>query len=438
MKKSMVICAPVTSRSGYGDHARDLVTSLIEHNKYDIKIQDVPWGDCPRNTLKINNDDDKKILDCIIKPGDSISIQPDVYVDIRIPNEFQRLGKFNIGITAGIETNAVSQVWLDGCNRMDLIIVPSQHSKDGFVNALYEKLQQTPDGKRQKVGELKLDKPIEVLFEGSKEDIYKPLKEEEINDEFLEFINNKVEEDFCFLHVGMWGKGGMGEDRKDISNTIKIFYESFANKKIRPALIIKTSGATSSIMDREQCLSKIKEIKKRFPSDWKLPNVYLLHGDLTDVEMNYLYNHPKIKSFVSFTHGEGYGRPLQEASMVGLPVMASGWSGHIDFLDADLSLLLPGKLEKVPETAVWENIIIAESSWFKVESNSAYKGFNILFGEYDYYKEKAKKLMKINRDKFTLNKMTIKFDEIMEKYLKDQPQKVSLKLPKLKKVKETI
>ena len=118
MKKFMVICAPVSSRSGYGAHSRDLVTSFIEHNKYDVKILDVPWGECPRNALDINNENDKKILDCILSEP-QINQQPDVYVDIRIPNEFQTYGKFNIGITAGIETTAVSNAWLEGCNKMD-------------------------------------------------------------------------------------------------------------------------------------------------------------------------------------------------------------------------------------------------------------------------------------------------------------------------------
>ena len=174
MKKFMLICAPVTSRSGYGAHARDLVSSFMEHDKYDIKIMDVRWGDCPRNALDKNNAEDKKMLDCIL-PTPNLDRQPDVYVDIRIPNEFETWGKFNIGITAGVETHAVSQKWLEGCNKMDLVIVPSEHSKQGFINSIYDKLQTTPDGQQQKIGELRLEKPMEVLFEGANERIYRKL-----------------------------------------------------------------------------------------------------------------------------------------------------------------------------------------------------------------------------------------------------------------------
>jgi len=424
MKKFMLICAPVSSRSGYGDHARDLVRSFIEHDKYDIKIWDVPWGDCPRNALR---EEDQKIVDCIL-PSPQVDRQIDIYVDIRIPNEFQQHGKFNIGITAGIETTAVSSNWIDGCNKMDLIIVPSEHSKSGFVDALYEKMQTLPDGKQQKVGELKLEKPMEVLFEGVDESVYKP-----IDNASLDLVDN-IKEDFCFLHVGQWTKGNYGEDRKDIAKMIKIFYESFANKKEQPALILKTNGATYSIMDREDCLQKIKQIKSMFPQDWNLPNVYLLHGSLSTEEMNKLYNHPKVKSFVSLTHGEGFGRPLLEATMVGLPVIASNWSGHLDFLDTDNCILIGGEMKQVPKSQHWKDIIIPESQWFNVNETQVYKAMNYCFKNYDDVKKKALNLMKINREKFTLNKMTQQLDEIMLNPTSELPSQVKLKLPKLKKV----
>ena len=45
-----------------------------------------------------------------------------------------------------------------------------------------------------------------------------------------------------------------------------------------------------------------------------------------------LYAHPKIKAYVSLTHGEGYGLPLFEAAYHGIPIIAPDWSGHLDFL----------------------------------------------------------------------------------------------------------
>ena len=432
MNKLMLITAPVSSRSGYGDHARDLVNSFIKHDKYDIKILDVRWGECPRNALDNNNESDKQILNRIL-PQPNLDRQPDIYIDIRIPNEFQTYGKFNIGITAGIETNAVSPEWIDGCNKMDLVIVPSEHSKDGFVNSVYDKIQNLPDGKQQKIGEHKFNKPIEVVFEGADES-YKPLENEDINQDFFDYINDMIPEEYAFLFVGQWTQGGYGEDRKDIGKLIKVFIEAFANKKKQPALLLKTSGATFSVMDKAEVKKKIDDIKSKFPSDWKLPSIYLLHGDLTKEELNYLYNHPKIKSMVSFTHGEGFGRPLLEATMTGLPVITTGWSGHIDFLDSEKSMLMVGELQQIPKSVVWKDILIKQSQWFVVDEQSAYKALNHAVKNVYDIKRKAQGLMRTNREKFTLDNMTQKLDEIMEKYTKDLPSQVQLKLPKSKKV----
>jgi len=433
MKKLMLICAPITSRSGYGAHARDLVWSFLQHDKYEIKILDVRWGDCPRNALDENNTRDKQLLDCIL-PEPRLDNQPDIYVDIRIPNEFETHGKFNIGITAGVETNAVSGKWIECCNKMDLVIVPSEHSKAGFVNSVYDAVQQAPDGSQQKVGELKLEKPIEVLFEGADEEIYKSLNRNEIDTAVYDLIENVVPEKFAFLFVGQWAKGGYGEDRKDIAKLIKIFYETFANQKKQPALILKTHGATFSILSKEETLQKINSVKQMFPKDVKLPNVYLLHGDFTDEEMNSLYNHPKIKSMVSFTHGEGFGRPLLEASMTGLPVIASAWSGQLDFLSQDKSILIGGEMQQIPKSVAWKDVIIPESKWFVIDENSARGVLRYGFDNSGELKRKGSSLMYENKDKFTLNKMTEKLDEIIEKHTLSLPSQVQLKLPKLKKV----
>ena len=190
-------------------------------------------------------------------------------------------------------------------------------------------------------------------------------------------------------------------------------------------------------MDREECLQKINQIKSMFPKDWNLPNIYLLHGSLSSEEMNKLYNHPKIKSFVSLTHGEGFGRPMLEASMVGLPVITSGWSGQLDFLSQTDSMLLGGELVNVPQSQHWENIIIPESQWFNVNETHAYKAMNYSFKNHNEIKEKALNLMKTNREKFTLDKMTEKLGEIITPIVDKVPTQVGLKLPKLKKIGNT-
>ena len=439
MKKLIFMCGPFSSRSGYGNHARDIYRCLYKMDKYEIKILDVRWGDCPRNALNESNEFNDSLKNCFIKnspQGLQLDRQPDIYIDVRIPNEFQTIGKVNIGITAGVETSAVSAAWLEGCNKMDMVITVSEHSKQGFVGAKYDKMQQMPDGTQKKTAELKLEKPIEVLFEGLDVKEFYPMKSTELKTPIAKTLDN-IEENFCYLMVGQWCQGGYGEDRKDIPRAIKTFYETFANKKSAPALVLKTSGATFSVLDKEQCLSKLNQIKNAFPKDIKLPNVYFIHGSLTTEEMNELYNHHKIKAFYLTTHGEGFGRPLLEASFTGLPVITSNWSGHLDFLSPENSLLVSGELQKVPRSVVWKDIIVEDSQWFVANSDSVASALNYVHQNYNEVKKKAVDLMKQNREKFNTEKMVEKFDSILEKISSNIPTQVSLNLPKLKKVSES-
>ena len=437
MKRTLIMTAPFSTKSGYGEHARDIFYSLYDLDRFDIKLVDTPWGETPRNYLDSNNERHKLIIDRIVHDLRTITQQPDVYVDCRIPNEFETHGKFNIGITAGVETTAVSANWIENCNKMDLTIVPSEHSKQGFLNSKYDKMQDLPNGQKQKIGELTLEKPMEVLFEGADTDTFKFLKHDELKTELSQSLD-KIKEDFCFLFVGMWTQGGIGEDRKNIYNLIKYFLETFSNQKKQPALILKTSGAGHSLLDRETIKEKIQEIKSMFPNYVDIPNIYLLHGHLDGEEMNELYNHPKVKTFVSLTHGEGFGRPLLEATMTGLPVMASNWSGQCDFLNTRNCLLLGGEMVNVPQSMHWKDIIIPESKWFEVNPQEVYSAFKFAVkNKYDI-RQSAKKLMELNRKKFSHNRMTNKLGDMLDKYLQDLPQNVQVKLPELKKSKTKV
>jgi len=189
-------------------------------------------------------------------------------------------------------------------------------------------------------------------------------------------------------------------------------------------------------MDREDIESKIKQIKETV-SGKKLPNIYFLHGDLSDTEMNGLYNHPKVKAHVSFTHGEGFGRPLLEATFSEKPVITSSWSGHVDFLDPKLSVLLGGEMNKTPREAFPRNIWTEGSEWFTVNYPNSSKVLMDVYKNYKTYKFNATEQGKINRGKFSHANMTKLFEEILDRYIPKTPKEVSLNLPKLKKVTDT-
>lgn len=243
-------------------------------------------------------------------------------------------------------------------------------------------------------------------------------------------ILESIEEDFLFEFTGHWLQGAIGQDRKDVGMLIKTFLETFKGKGKKPGLILKTSSATYSIMDREEILEKINQIRAHV-GDSDLPNIYLLHGELTDEEINELYNHPKVKAHVTFTKGEGYGRPLLEASVSQKPVIAPAYSGHLDFLDKEMSVLLPGQLTQIHPSAVVQNMLIPESSWFTVDYKKAADVLEDIFKNSKKYSEGAKRQSYRSRTEFSLEKMGEKLIELIDDKI---PKPIQLKLPSLKRI----
>ena len=424
-KPVVLVTAPVGTRSGYGAHSRDIVRSLIELDKYDVKVWPVRWGNTPMNALNDMEPRDKIIIDRLLQTP-QLPQQPDIHIHIVVPNEFSPIGKYNIGVTAGLECTACPPEWIQGMNKMDLNIVPSTFVKNTMTSISFDIQDEKT---KQLKGQLKLDKPIEVLFEGADSDTYK--KTNELSKSIVDEMKS-IEESFNFLYVGHWLQGKLGEDRKDTGMLVKVFLETFKNQKNKPGLILKTSGASFSVLDREEMIKKIKNIKESVSGD--LPNVYLLHGDLSDNEINDLYNHPKVKAHVNITHGEGFGRPLLEASISGKPVIASSWSGHLDFLNSKQSVLVSGQMVDVPKSSFPENMRVDGAQWFTANYQQASSYMKDVFKNYKKYSNNSLKLGKVNQSLFSLKKMTSELDKILDNYLPEFPKEVGLKLPKLKKV----
>ena len=420
-KPTVVVSCPVDTYSGYGARARDFVQSIIDLDKYDVKILSQRWGGTRFGYLK---DHGNTSLSSRIIP--QLTQQPDIWIQITVPNEFQKVGKYNIGVTAGIETTLCDPSWIQGCNNMDLVLVSSQHAKKVFEDSKFN-MQDSRTG--QVTGTVELQTKVEVLFEGVDVEKYAPLA----FPTKLKF--DEIDEMFCFLAVGHWLPGIMGEDRKNMGYTIKAFLETFKNKPKgkRPALLLKVqAGSGTSIMDREELLNRIDAIRQTVKGD--LPNVYLLHGDMTDAEINELYNYGKVKAMVSLTKGEGFGRPLLEFSLVNKPIIASAWSGHVDFLDREFVKYVGGDLTNVHPSAVVQNMILPESQWFSPNAMDVGKAFKEIYDDYDKWKTAAKRQGHKSRTQFSYEKMTETLQSLLTQYVPEFPKQVQLKLPQLKKI----
>ena len=416
MKPTLVFQGPIFTRSGYGDHCRDLMKSLRKMDKYDIKIIPLRWGNTPQNQVDGESDFGRWMLERVIS---GIEQKPDIFMQVSVANEFEPKGHYNIGVTAGVETTICPKDFIDGSNKMDLIIVPSHFTKQNLGGTVYQQKDQETG---QIVGEIKVGKPIEVLLEGVDTEIFSKGSGKDV-------LAN-VKEDFNFLIVGHWLKGSLGQDRKDIGMAIKTFATVFQYlpKEKRPGLIVKTSHAGFSVIDREATREKIDGVLK--PLGDKCPSVYLIHGDMEETDMSNLYHHPKVKAMISFAKGEGYGRPMAEFTLTGKPILASGWSGQMDFLPPEHAVLLEGSLTAVDESAA-DQFCMKEAQWFSVNySNAANKIYDV-YNKYDSYLEKSKGLRENTLKNFTLDNMHDKFTHLMDTYVRKAPQIVPFNIPKV-------
>jgi glycosyltransferase involved in cell wall biosynthesis len=413
-KPFLLFRGPVETLSGYGAHSRDLLKSLRDMDLFEIRVDSCHWGSTPKTALEKNNEFHQWILTSIVKTSPAT---PDVYVQVTVPNEFKKVGRFSIGVTAGIETTLASKEWVDGCNRMDLIIATSTFTKEVLLQTVYN---QTDNLTGKLVKQHKIEKPIEVLFEGVDTEVY--------NNKFSG-LGFEIDQEFCYLFVGHWLKGTLGQDRKDVGMLIKCFSEAFKDSEDKPALILKTSSASFSVKERENFKKKISDLVKGVENP---PPIYLLFGELTDKEMNELYNHPKVKAMVTLTKGEGFGRPLLEFSMTGKPILASNWSGHKDFLPMDKAVMLGGSLTEVHESVV-DSFIVKGSKWFTPNYGEVVEIMRMVKNEYDTFYNNSQVLMEENREKFSMSKMTEKFESIITPYVV-KPKEVKLKIPQLTKL----
>jgi len=356
MRKKILLVGPILTQSGYGEHARMVYRALkSREDLFNVFINPVNWG----ATSWISEDtEERREIENII--GDTfVSMQQkmpfDMTIMVTIPSEWKqyRAAPINIGVCAGIESDRVSPHWLEAANVfVDRIVVPSEFSKETFVNTIWDvKDQQGRDIK------LKIDKPVDV--------VHYPVENEYLNPSTCLHESLTFEHDFNFLCVAQWGP------RKNIEGTIRYFLDEFKDDDV--GLVLKVSIKDGSTIDFYDTKKRISDILAKHPD--RKCSVHLLHGYFTKEELSSLYTHPKIKAMINFGHGEGYGLPLFEAAAVGLPVITHDWGGQKDFLYAPKKdkkgkeKLRPHfskvsfDLKPIQREAVWDGVLQPESQW---------------------------------------------------------------------------
>lgn len=386
--------APFLTLSGYGVHARQIMDYLLSDDRFLVCGESIRWGNCPY----IHNDSriDKYYESMLRFEKFRGKINFDLSLHVTVPNEFYRSAQYNIGVTAGIEVDRCTKLWLDKCNEMDLIIVPSEFSRKVLQGTSYE-WENKQTGER---GSTHLQKPIKVMPEWFEE-----VEQEPLDVDFSTTTN--------FLHVGQWGtKGAFGEDRKNIADMVRMFYTTFKDES-NVGLVLKVNLIGNSEQDFSYTKKRLEEIRDNFKG--AKCKVYLIHDTLTPGQMQSLYKHPKISAFLSLTHGEGFGLPLLEAAAAGLPVIATNWSGHLDFLrEKEGFIPINYEMTEIPECQVWENVIDKGSKWAKVDEEDVRKKLKKFISKRSMYRSDAKKSMDWIKENFGKDAVAAKWKDMFD------------------------
>ncbi len=409
MKKRVLLKAPILSQSGYGEHARFVYRALKDkEDLFDLYIEPLNWGQT--GWIWEDSEERRDIDKCVGKFYEVMQQRTqnpfDICVHVDLPTAWKRVAPMMIGVTAGIECDAVSPTWLQpSFGEVDKIIVPSEFSKEGFLNSMDKYKDVFDPNTQSQLPNLKeqLKNKISV--------VHYPVRDYQKVDLGLNF-----ETDFNFLMISQWGP------RKNITETIRMFYREFFNNS-NVGLVIKTNIARNAIPDRFHVIKRLEQVKEKF--NGAMCKVYLLHGEMTHDEIHSLYTHPKIKAMINFGHGEGYGLPLFEAAYCGLPVIAHDFGGQKDFLyapkkdkkgvekkRAHFSKVLY-KQAPVQSEAVWSGVIEPDAEWAFVDMRSAAAAMKEAIKDHGLVLSEAKKLKETIHINFEEKKIKDCFIEII-------------------------
>lgn len=389
MKKKILVSGPLLSASGYGKMCQFAIEALRASDKYDIYVNITTWG--RTGWLFGHHEYVEYVRELESKTQNYASSggKYDLSLQITIPNEWKRLAETNIGYTAGIETHVISPAWLEPSAQMDKIITISNFAKSIFTNTIFND---------QAGNQIKVLTPIDVVY--------------------FPFVENKhpnfeldLPSEFNFLSVNQWGP------RKNMEVLISSFVEEFRNEDV--GLVIKANVSNDSTGDRLAVEQRLNAILA--PMGQRKCKVRLVHGRLSDEQMAGLYSHPRIKAFVTATHGEGFGLPIFEAANSELPVVATDWSGHLEFLVDENDKKVFGKVEHelklIDQSHVWPGVMEKQAGWAYPTAGSLRSRMREVYKDHGRFKSWAKKLTAVNKVKFEQSKVYDSFIKSIESVL---------------------
>ena len=386
--KKVLLRAPLLTLSGYGIHSRQVYRWLESRLDIDLTCQVLSWGN---TSWLIDSNIEDGMIGRIMSHSRPFEGKFDVTFQLQLPDEWDAtLGDVNVGMSAMVETDRCSPTWIENVNKMDLIIVPSNHAKSVIENS----------------GNVLTD--IAVVPEWFNQQILK---------ESSDSVLTNVHTDFNFLSVAQFTGDGPS-DRKNTLNLVKWFCESFADSK-DVGLILKANMGKSTLIDRQltkdSLMSLVGQVRKG-----PYPKIHLVHGNLSQSEMASIYASDKVKCFLSITRGEGYGLPLVDAAAAGVPVIATNWSGHLDFLNMGKFIPISYNLVDIPDSRIDNRIFFKGFRWadpleddFKIKVKKFRK-------QPELPKEWAAEMSKKIRERYCEESIMRMYDDIYDNLFKEK------------------
>ena len=391
----VLLRAPLLTNSGYGVHSRQLFKWLDDRHDIDLTVECLGWGQCPWTVHQTKDDCIYQRIMNKSKPIEKGSY--DVTFQVQLPDEWDpTLGKKNVGVTAAVETDRCYQKWVECCNRMDAVIVPSKFTKNvikrsGRLTTKISVIQEWPDGGINSIRDIPNSYDLDHLYKFP--------------------IENK----YNFLIMGLLTSNDTSCDRKNLIQTMKWIFEEFQSEP-EVGIVLKTSFGKGTTTDKAFTRGYLKQA---LPVIRKGNNpVHLIHGNLSTEEVRSLYSHPNIKAYAMATRGEGYGLPFIEAGLASLPIIATNWSGHLEFLKKDLFFPVDYKLKEIPDKKVNERIFMKGSKWAEPDEVSFKKMIRYVYENQKEAFETAEKLSKHIVENFYQDVIIERYDKFLKEISK--------------------
>jgi len=379
--KKVLVRAPLLSVSGYGVHSRQIFEWARSVESWHVSTQVLNWGN---TTWCIDAAAEGGMIGDIMRRSTNQNQDFDISIQVQLPNEWDiNVAKYNIGVTAAVETDKCNPEWINAVNKMSVVIVPSTHVKNTLISSG------------------NVTTPIYVIGEWFFPEILTHKEPLALN------LSTK----FNFLIVSQMTSQNSAEDRKNIFDTIKWMLEVFKDDK-DVGIILKTNFGRGTKIDRKFTQDTVEKFINQHRKG-AFPKIHLLHGTMTSEEIARLYRHPSIKCYVNLTRGEGFGLPILEAAVAELPVIATNWSAHLDFMKMGKFIAIDYTLVDIPAAKIDSNIFVANTKWAQPLEADFKKRLQKFRSSYDMPKQWALELSKKCIDQFSREAILMQYNDLI-------------------------